>query len=323
MSSSLLHPPGHLPPATALRHSQQAPSILENSPGAISTSLLQSMLSTSETQELWTVYENLLLSCLRTGDDESAHQCLGRLVNRFGDDNERVMALKGLLKEATAPDDATLDVILQEYEQILQTNPTNLPIVKRRAALLRAMGRTTEAVNALNSLLDMSPTDAEAWGELADVYLAQGLYPQAIFAQEEVLVLQPNAWNIHARLGEILLMAAKTSDAPKRVTEALKRFCRSIELCDNYLRGYYGLKLTTQQLLNEVAPKGTTKQTETEEWDVPSSITVQKLDELATEKLAEIIRRYSAGEKDWQGYSEAEIVAARELLKTQDTATVR
>lgn len=37
-------------------------------------------------------------------------------------------------------------------------------------------------------------------------------------------------------------MAAKTSDAPKRLPEALKRFCRSVELCDNYLRGYYGLK---------------------------------------------------------------------------------
>ncbi len=84
------------------------------------------MLSTSETQELWTVYENLLLSCLRTGDDESAHECLGRLVNRFGNDNERIMALKGLLKEATATDNATLDLVLQEYEQILQENPTNL-----------------------------------------------------------------------------------------------------------------------------------------------------------------------------------------------------
>jgi ER membrane protein complex subunit 2 len=58
------------------------------------------------------------------------------------------------------------------------------------------MGRTSDAVNALNSLLDMSPTDAEAWAELADLYLAQGLYSQAIFAQEEVLILQPNAWNV-------------------------------------------------------------------------------------------------------------------------------
>jgi ER membrane protein complex subunit 2 len=42
------------------------------------------------------------------------------------------------------------------------------------------------------------------------------------------------------------LLAAKSaasSDAAKQVAEALKRFCRSIELCDDYLRGYYGLKL--------------------------------------------------------------------------------
>jgi ER membrane protein complex subunit 2 len=126
MSSSLLHPPSHLPPTTALQHSQQAPSILENSPGAVSTSIVQSALSASETQELWTVYENLLFSCLRTGDDESAHKCLSRLVNRFGDDNERVMALRGLFKEATAADNAALDLVLQEYEEILQANPPNL-----------------------------------------------------------------------------------------------------------------------------------------------------------------------------------------------------
>ncbi|KAK5630737.1 hypothetical protein RRF57_006452 [Xylaria bambusicola] len=334
MSSSLLHPPSHLPPTTVLRHSQQAPSILEKSPGDISTSVLQSMLSTSETQELWTVYENLLLSCLRTGDDEAAHQCLGRLVNRFGNDNERIMALKGLLKEATATDNATLELVLQEYEQFLQENPSNIvsktvdatleyqPIAKRRAALLRSMGRTSSAVNALNSLLDMSPTDAEAWAELADLYLNQGLYSQAIFAQEEVLVLQPNAWNIHARLGEMLLMAAKISDTSKRLTEAMKRFCRSIELCDNYLRGYYGLKLTVQQLLNEPSSKPS-KQTESEEWPVPAPSTLYKLDEIATEKLAEIVLRNSTGEKDWQGYAEAEIAAARELLESRSTSTIR
>ncbi|KAI0157456.1 tetratricopeptide [Xylariaceae sp. FL1272] len=321
MSSSLLHPPSHLPPATALQHSQQAPVILDNTTGAISTSMLQSFLATSETNELWTTYENLLLSCLRTGDDESAHQCLGRLANRFGDENERVMALKGLLKEATANDKSTLDMVLQEYEDILHDHPSNLPIVKRRAALLRSMGRIPEAVNTLNSLLDVSPTDAEAWAELADVYLSQGLYPQAIFAQEEVLVLQPNAWNIHARLGEMLLMASKT-DGPKRLAEAVKRFCRSIELCDNYLRGYYGLKLATQQLLTESSSKNA-KQMESGEWSLPDSRTLQRLDELATDKLAEIVRRSSAGEKDWQGYDKAEITAARELLESSSTATVR
>lgn len=31
---------------------------------------------------------------------------------------------------------------------------------------------------------------------MADVYLSQGMYPQAIHAMEEVLVLAPNAWYV-------------------------------------------------------------------------------------------------------------------------------
>jgi tetratricopeptide (TPR) repeat protein len=58
------------------------------------------------------------------------------------------------------------------------------------------MGRIPEAVTSLIQLLDFSPTDPEAWSELADLYLSQGMYPQAIFALEEVLLMAPNAWNV-------------------------------------------------------------------------------------------------------------------------------
>jgi ER membrane protein complex subunit 2 len=58
------------------------------------------------------------------------------------------------------------------------------------------MGKTTEAIAALVWLLEFNPTDAEAWSELSDLYLSQGLYSQAIYALEEVLVLVPNAWNV-------------------------------------------------------------------------------------------------------------------------------
>ncbi|KAK6072996.1 tetratricopeptide repeat domain-containing protein [Seiridium cupressi] len=324
MSSSLLRPPSHLPPATALQLSQQAPKIIKEAPGAVSTSVLQSLFSASETPELWTIYENLLLSCLRTGDEESAHQCLGRLINRFGDDNERIMAFIGLLKEADAEDNATLEVVLKEYQAILEKNPTNIPIAKRRVALLRSLGRVSDAIAALISLLDFSPTDNEAWSELSDMYFSQGLYSQAIFALEEVLVLQPNAWNIHARLGELLLMAAKSTqqnDASRQRIEALKRFSRSVELCDDYLRGFYGLKLTTKQLLGE--PQKTTKQSDDDGLSSPDAATLRQLDELATGKLAEITRKFSAGEKGWQGYDEAEIAAAKELLEKDSGATIR
>ncbi len=70
------------------------------------------------------------------------------------------------------------------------------PVSKRRIALLKSLKKTTEAISALNQFLDSSPTDAEAWAELSDLYLSQGLYQQAIFALEEVILITPYAWNV-------------------------------------------------------------------------------------------------------------------------------
>lgn len=70
------------------------------------------------------------------------------------------------------------------------------PVLKRRIALLKSMGRIPDAIKALTSFLDASPTDAEAWAEIGDLYLGEGLYQQAIFALEEVMLITPNAWNV-------------------------------------------------------------------------------------------------------------------------------
>jgi tetratricopeptide (TPR) repeat protein len=58
------------------------------------------------------------------------------------------------------------------------------------------MGNVTEAITQLTGLLSFSPTDGEAWVELSDLYLSQGMVDQAIFCLEEVLLIQPHAWNV-------------------------------------------------------------------------------------------------------------------------------
>ncbi len=68
----------------------------------------------------------MFLSCLRTGDDKSAHSCLERLTDRFGASNERLMSLRGLYREAVAEDDATLAEILRDYEEILAEQPAHI-----------------------------------------------------------------------------------------------------------------------------------------------------------------------------------------------------
>lgn len=134
MAPSVFYPPNQLSPPAALALSQQAPAVLRSSPATVSSSPFSALFSASERPELWIRYENLILSCLRTGDDEAAHQCLERLAARFGPDNERVQALRGLVKEAEANHNGALGDVLKEYDQILSENDTN--IVRRPSSPL-------------------------------------------------------------------------------------------------------------------------------------------------------------------------------------------
>lgn len=84
------------------------------------------------------------------------------------------------------------------------------PILKRRIALLKSMGRIPDAIKALTSFLDASPTDAEAWAEISDLYAGEGLYQQAIFALEEVMLITPNAWNVGHTVRPVLFERSLT-----------------------------------------------------------------------------------------------------------------
>ena len=108
----------------ALSLSQQATQYLQKyTPSRLPVPI--PFLSSPESTELWASYEKLLLSCLRTGDDKSAHMCLEKLIQRFGATNERVMGLRGLYQEAIADGDAALEKILQEYEEVLEGGSVN------------------------------------------------------------------------------------------------------------------------------------------------------------------------------------------------------
>ena len=126
MSPSLLRPQAYFSSKEVLELAQQAPTILRKNPRAFSTSPLLALFTASETPELWIIYENLLLACLRIGDDVSAQEFLERLVIRFGGDNQRMMALMGLAQEAQATNNAEFEGILKGYDAILDDSEDNL-----------------------------------------------------------------------------------------------------------------------------------------------------------------------------------------------------
>jgi ER membrane protein complex subunit 2 len=210
MSVDLAHAPPHASNQTAVHISQVAPKFLKNTANTLPWPL--SLLFSDESTETWASYETLFMQCLRTGDDESAKLIVERMVERFGDRNDRIQAYQGMWEEAMAQDDEALMNVLEIYGKLLERDPTNMvrdavplmedsadalqPVQKRRIALIKSMGNVNEAITQLTGLLKFSPTDAEAWAELSDLYLSPGMVDQAIFCLEEVLLIQPHAWNV-------------------------------------------------------------------------------------------------------------------------------
>lgn len=128
----------------------------------------------------------------------------------------------------------------------------------------------------------------------------------------------------HAQIATLHYLSSQSQSTPSipSLSLSLRHFCRAIELNDSYLRGFYGLKLLSQTLIIQLSSTPSTitskrnkdKDAEDEDLPPPKLESVKKLEELATTKLALIIRNYSSGKTGWTGYDEAEIIAARELL---------
>ena len=118
----------------------------------------------------------------------------------------------------------------------------------------------------------------------------------------------------HAQLATLYYLSGPAS--LPALTLALRYFARSVELNDSYIRGYYGLKLVSAKLLPLLSESSSVSKRNNDEDDVrpPKVQSVKKLEEIATNKLAEAVRQFSSGNKAWADMDEAEIIAARELL---------
>lgn len=109
----------------ALSLSQQTAQYLRKHASTGTWTIPIPFLSYPESTDTWLTYEKLFLSCLRTGDDKAAFACLEKLISRFGATNEHVMGLRGLYQEAVAKDDAALEKVLQEYNEVLAEDTVN------------------------------------------------------------------------------------------------------------------------------------------------------------------------------------------------------
>jgi hypothetical protein len=68
----------------------------------------------------------------------------------------------------------------------------------------------------------------------------------------------------------------------------------------------------------------TSRQSKTDAaFPTPDLKTVERLNETATAKLSEIVRRSMGGEVGWGGFDQAEVIAAKALLNSDDKKITR
>ncbi|VDO11065.1 unnamed protein product [Rodentolepis nana] len=127
-------------------------------------------------QEKWIVLEQVLIAALDVHDFETAQTCLSHLRKRFPE-SVRVKRLHGMLLEASNQFEEARSL----YKEIIDAESTDIIARKRLVVIFKSQGLYNQAIEELNKYLKLFMADIEAWGELSDLYLAQGDFKHAAF----------------------------------------------------------------------------------------------------------------------------------------------
>lgn len=135
-------------------------------------------------------------------------------------------------------------------------------IRKRQITFSKSLGRIADAISYLAEYLNIYYTDGDAWIELAELYNSIEQFDRGAFSLSEALLLKPHDHETYATYADTLY--AQWQQNPSAVVPlhaALRNYLRSVELHDDYLRGFCGIKRCCDQILLGEGTKTNTKNT--------------------------------------------------------------
>jgi len=226
-------------------------------------------------QEVWNVYEQVLVALLEHGKQPSGGRGKSKRAVPTGESEPlataqdycnilalqfpkslRVKRLEAMLWEAKGE----LDMAMTDYEEILKEDPNHLGALKRQVALLRSRGRPGDAASKLVEHVEVVCSDTDAWLQLSEIYLAAMRFRRAAFCIEELLLVNPMAHMYHVRYAELLYtMACAPKASADLFHQARKYFAHALELKPAHnLRALYGLLLCCAATSSAKASKAST-----------------------------------------------------------------
>ncbi|KAI9204338.1 uncharacterized protein BJ171DRAFT_505526 [Polychytrium aggregatum] len=205
---------------------------------ASAQALLKSGSGLSEAERL-NLHEQICIAALDSGNLALAETHRDIIFRKFDPKTSiRAQKLSAYIYESTG----NFEQALKTYEAILEADETYVAAHKRIAALAKAQNQNQNAIKSLIQYLDTFSADVEAWVELAALYTVEGMFQQAGFCYEELIVLRPDNIMFHLRYADVLYTL-------QRYDVSLKYYCAALELCRDTVRALYGIRLASDQIL--------------------------------------------------------------------------
>ncbi|RDY08038.1 ER membrane protein complex subunit 2 [Mucuna pruriens] len=188
----------------------------------------------------WTLYEQVAVAAMDCQYLDVAKDCTKVLRKRFPD-SKRVGRLEAMLLEAKG----SWELAEKAYTSLLEDNPLDQTIHKRRVAMAKAQGNISVAIECLNKYLETFMADHDAWRELAEIYVSLQMYKQAAFCYEELILSQPTVPLYHLAYADVLY----TLGGLENLQTAKKYYASTIDLTGGKnTRALFGICLCTSAI---------------------------------------------------------------------------
>uniref|UniRef100_A0A3P9LM36 ER membrane protein complex subunit 2 n=1 Tax=Oryzias latipes TaxID=8090 RepID=A0A3P9LM36_ORYLA len=163
----------------------------------------------------------------------SLQTCLQELRKQFPD-SHRVKRLAGMRLEALE----RYEEANKHYDAILQDDPTNTAARKRKIAILKAQGKSTEAIRELNEYLDQLPL----------LFISS-----AAFCLEELMMTNPHNHLYCEQYAEVKY----TQGGLENMELSRKYFAQALRLNNRNMRALFGLYMSASHIAS--SPKVSAK----------------------------------------------------------------
>ncbi|CDP08539.1 unnamed protein product [Coffea canephora] len=187
--------------------------------------------------EEWTLYEEVAVAAMDCQCPDVAKEFTKVLQKKFPG-SKRVGRLEAMLLEAKG----SWAEAEKAYMSLLEDNPLDQIVHKRRAAMAKAQGNIPLAIESLNKYLEIFMADQDAWRELAEIYVSLQMYKQAAFCYEELILSQPTIPLFHLSYADVLY----TLGGLENLQTAKKYYASTIDLTGGKnTRALFGICLCT------------------------------------------------------------------------------